>query len=208
MHKIQAVHNLTVFHPSAPVKEEKSEVQSVLEQWQEEIKSIQPAEPLHNFADDSHDTRRNHYDEDLPPPPTCFSLDESENVDSADSVVIAAANALRGVELRSRETTLQPDDQASVYDKAKDVTIRPYFRLLNSLFSGYLHATHEIDAVAKRKGDGRAGFTYLVGRDSREQIDTGIHRPCSRCRASCIKSNAAGSEHKVQCYLGARGKNE
>ena len=47
----------------------------------------------------------------------CFAVDEPENADSSEAVALAAANALRGVELRSRDSNLQPDDQASVYDK-------------------------------------------------------------------------------------------
>jgi hypothetical protein len=46
----------------------------------------------------------------------CFAVDEESN-DSSEAVARAAANALRGVELRSRDSNLQPDDQASVYDK-------------------------------------------------------------------------------------------
>ena len=109
------------------MKEEKSEVQTVLEQWQEELKSIPAPENSHFVADNFPQARQNHYDdEDVPPPPVCFSVDESENAESVESVALAAANALRGVELRSRDTNLQPDDQASVYDKA---SVGPEFSL-------------------------------------------------------------------------------
>ncbi len=61
--------------------------------------------------------KRNHFDDDVEPPPMCFAVDEPENADASEAVAVAAANALRGVELRSRDSNLQPDDQASVYDK-------------------------------------------------------------------------------------------
>ena len=103
---------------SAPQKEETSDVQAVLEQWQEEVRSMPATEQAtSNFDSATHSQVNKYDDDDIAPPPVCFSVDESDNVDSAESVTLAAANALRGIELRSRDSSLHPDDQASVYDK-------------------------------------------------------------------------------------------
>ena len=99
-------------------------MQTVLEKWNEEVETMPAAEKIHAQVDRVVPTIQKRYDDDddFAPPPVCFSVDESDNVDSAESVALAAANALRGVELRSRDSNLHSDDQASVYDKVTEVS--------------------------------------------------------------------------------------
>ncbi len=112
---IQPLIDVSLISSSAP-KEEKSEVKAILEQWQEEIK-MQPAAAHVSSHTSTTQNNRSHFDDDVEPPPMCFAVDETDNADTSEAVALAAANALRGVELRSRDSNLQPDDQASVYDK-------------------------------------------------------------------------------------------
>ena len=91
-------------------------MKAILEQWQEETKT-QPTAEHESYHAINNQNKRSHFDDDVEPPLMCFAVDEPENTDASEAVALAAANALRGVELRSRDSNLQPDDQASVYDK-------------------------------------------------------------------------------------------
>jgi hypothetical protein len=106
---------LVIHVSSSAPKEEKSEVKTILDQWQEESKTLPTADHVSSNSTNAQN-QRSYIDEDVEPPPMCFAVDEESN-DSSEAVARAAANALRGVELRSRDSNLQPDDQASVYDK-------------------------------------------------------------------------------------------
>ncbi len=104
---------------SSTSKEEKSQVQLALDHWQEQS-NIQ-----HTIDRDDRPSNSNpecttgySFDESAPPPPGCFSLHEDVDLAATtSSVTLAAQAALRSVDLRSRDNSLQPDDQATVYDK-------------------------------------------------------------------------------------------
>ena len=103
---------------SSSTKAEKSEVQVALEQWKEQMK--QNGHPIEaDMGGMQHIKSQVLYDDvSTPPPAACFSVQEDQELpDSASSVALTAAAALRGVELKAKDMNLHSDDQASVYDK-------------------------------------------------------------------------------------------